>query len=109
MAVSRPRALAAPPARVAEAVAHGNAERLWRPGRIRAPPRGRALPTSRSPAAATARGGLAPRLKRYHIFELKDEIPPEVREREMAIKALQAGDARIESLVGIMKTVRGEG
>ena len=42
------------------------------------------------PSFAGALGGVALGLKSYHIFELKDEVPPEVWEKEMAIKELQA-------------------
>ena len=60
------------------------------------------------PSYAGALGGVALGLACYHIFELKDEVPPDVWEHEMALKELQTEDELITKILGIMKEVRGE-
>lgn len=58
------------------------------------------------PSYAGALGGVALGLKSYHVFELKDEVPEEVWDSEMAIKELQVEDDLIEKIVAIMREVR---
>ncbi len=60
------------------------------------------------PSYAGALGGIALGLASYHIFELKDEIPPKVWDSEMAIKELQIEDELIERICGIMQEIRGD-
>jgi glycine reductase len=60
------------------------------------------------PSYAGALGGIALGLKCYHIFELKDEIPADVWESEMAFKELQTEDALIAKIKQIMETVRAD-
>ena len=60
------------------------------------------------PSFAGALGGVALGLKSYHIFELKDEVPPEVWDAEMALKEIQTEDELIGKIRAIMKEVRGE-
>jgi len=58
------------------------------------------------PSYAGALGGIALGLESYHIFELKDEIPPDIWAEEMAFEELEAGDALIEELCQTMQAVR---
>ena len=60
------------------------------------------------PSYAGALGGVALGLKSYHIFELKDEIPEDVWEREMAFKELEVEDELIEQIISTMREIRGE-
>jgi len=60
------------------------------------------------PSYAGALGGIALGLKSYHVFELKDEIPPDVWEAEMAFKELEVGDEQIERICALMREIRGE-
>jgi hypothetical protein len=59
------------------------------------------------PSFAGALGGVALGLKSYHIFELKDEIPAEVWEREMAFKELEVEDQRKQEICALMAEIRG--
>lgn len=59
------------------------------------------------PSFAGALGGLALGLKSYHIFELKDEVPADVWEKEMAFEELQIEDERIEEIRQVMAEARG--
>jgi len=58
------------------------------------------------PSYAGALGGIALGIKSYHIFELKDEIPPETWAEEMAFEELEAGDALVAELCQTMRAVR---
>jgi len=60
------------------------------------------------PSFAGALGGIALGLKSYHIFELKDEIPADVWESEMAFKELQTEDELIEKICATMREIRGD-
>jgi hypothetical protein len=60
------------------------------------------------PSYAGALGGVALGLKSYHIFELKDEIPEDVWEREMAFKELEVEDELIAQIIATMREIRGE-
>jgi glycine reductase len=61
------------------------------------------------PSYAGALGGVALGLKSYHIFELKDEIPEDVWEHEMAFEELEIEDELIEQICATMREIRGEG
>ena len=58
------------------------------------------------PSFAGALGGIALGLPSYHIFELKDEIPPEVWEREMAFKELEMEEEDVEKICALMREIR---
>lgn len=58
------------------------------------------------PSYAGALGGVALGLKSYHIFELKDEIPADVWEREMAFKELEVEDELIDQICATMRKIR---
>ncbi len=58
------------------------------------------------PGFAGVLGGVALGLKSYHIFELKDEIPEEVWQREMAFKELEVEDELIEKICSLMAEIR---
>jgi hypothetical protein len=60
------------------------------------------------PSFAGELGGVALGLRSYHIFELKDEIPKDVWEREMAFKELEVEDELIEQICATMREIRGE-
>ncbi len=60
------------------------------------------------PSYAGALGGIALGLNSYHIFELKDEVPADVWDREMAIEELEAEDELIEQIRATMREIRGE-
>ena len=51
-------------------------------------------------------GGVALGLPSYHIFELKDEIPQDVWQREMAFKELEVEDELIERICTLMREIR---
>ena len=51
-------------------------------------------------------GGVALGLASYHVFELKDEVPPEVWEREMAFKELELEDEEIGTICSLMSEIR---
>ena len=58
------------------------------------------------PSFAGALGGIALGLPSYHIFELKDEIPPDVWEREMAFKELEMEEEDVETICALMREIR---
>lgn len=58
------------------------------------------------PSYAGALGGVALGLENYHIFELKDEIPGDTWDEEMAFEELEAGDELIEEICQTMREVR---
>ncbi len=60
------------------------------------------------PSYAGALGGIALGLKSYHIFELKEEVPEEIWEREMSFKELEVEDELIEKICSIMREIRGD-
>ncbi len=60
------------------------------------------------PSYAGVLGGVALGLKSYHIFELKDEVPDDVWEREMAFKELEVEDELIEQICATMREIRGQ-
>ena len=60
------------------------------------------------PSYAGALAGVALGLRSYHIFELKDEIPPDVWSSEMAMNELEVEDEVTEQLVATMHAIRGE-
>jgi glycine reductase len=60
------------------------------------------------PGYAGVLGGVALGLESYHIFELKDEIPPAVWNKEMAFKELEVEDERIEEICALMRGIRGD-
>ncbi len=60
------------------------------------------------PSYAGALGGIALGLRSYHIFELKDEIPADVWDREMSLKELEVEDEQIEAICATMREIRGD-
>ena len=60
------------------------------------------------PSFAGVLGGVALGLKSYHIFELKDEIPKDVWEKEMAFKELEVEDKLKENICKTMREIRGD-
>ena len=58
------------------------------------------------PSFAGVLGGIALGLKSYHIFELKDEIPGEVWQREMALKELEVEEEIIDQICATMREIR---
>ncbi|NNC65186.1 MAG: hypothetical protein HKN84_10405 [Gammaproteobacteria bacterium] len=60
------------------------------------------------PSYAGALGGVALGLRSYHIFELKDEIPEDVWEREMAFNELEVEDEQIEQICATMREIRAD-
>ena len=58
------------------------------------------------PSFAGPLGGIALGLNSFHIFELKDEIPDDVWEKEMAFKELEVGDDLIEEVCKTMREIR---
>jgi len=60
------------------------------------------------PSFAGALGGVALGLKSYHIFELKDEIPEDVWQKEMAFKELEVEDEHIAEICTLMAEIRGD-
>jgi len=60
------------------------------------------------PSYAGVLGGVALGLKSYHIFELKDEVPDDVWEREMAFKELEVEDELIGQICATMREIRGQ-
>ena len=59
------------------------------------------------PSYAGELGGIALGLRSYHIFELKDEIPAKVWDREMGLKELEVEDEEIEAICATMREIRG--
>ena len=60
------------------------------------------------PSFAGVLGGIALGLKSYHIFELKDEIPGEVWQREMAFKELEMEGEDVDTICALMREIRGD-
>ena len=60
------------------------------------------------PSFAGALGGIALGLPSYHILELKDDIPAEVWEREMAFKELELEEEEVEKICALMREIRGD-
>ena len=60
------------------------------------------------PSYAGALGGIALGLESYHIFELKDDVPADVWQREMAFKELEVEDELIEQICDTMRQIRGK-
>ncbi len=60
------------------------------------------------PSFAGALGGVALGLKSYHILELKQYIPPEVWEEQMAMHELEIEDAFWAEIRRILEQSRGE-
>ena len=58
------------------------------------------------PGYAGVLGGVALGLKSYHIFELKEQIPAEVWEQEMAFNELEVEDERIAEICALMREIR---
>ncbi len=58
------------------------------------------------PSFAGPLGGIALGLPSYHIFELKDDVPPEVWEREMAFKELEMEEDEVEKICTLMREIR---
>ena len=58
------------------------------------------------PGYAGVLGGVALGLPSYHIFELEDEIPTDVWEKEMAFKELEVEDELIEQICALMREIR---
>jgi len=58
------------------------------------------------PSYAGALGGVALGLESWHIFELKDEIPADVWEKEMAFKELEVEDDLIAEIRKTMREIR---
>jgi hypothetical protein len=58
------------------------------------------------PSYAGALGGVALGLRSYHIFELKDEIPEDVWEKEMSFKELEVEDELIAQISATMRDIR---
>ena len=42
----------------------------------------------------------------YGMFELKDEVPPDVWEREMAFKELEMEEDEVEKICALMREIR---
>ena len=60
------------------------------------------------PSFAGALGGVALGLKSYHIFDLKDDVPADVWEREMAFQELEVEDEEIAEICALMRAIRGD-
>ena len=58
------------------------------------------------PSYAGPLGGVALGLPSYHVFELKDEVPADVWEREMAFKELEMEDDEVETICSVMREIR---
>ena len=61
---------------------------------------------SGDPSYAGALAGIALGIKSYHILELKDAIPPEVWDAEMAMEELEIEDAQLGEIRKIMQEIR---
>jgi hypothetical protein len=59
------------------------------------------------PSYAGALGGVALGLRSYHILELREEIPADVWEEQMAMEELQIEDELREQILDTMARVRG--
>ena len=60
------------------------------------------------PSFAGALAGVALGLNSYHIFEFKEEIPPDVWSAEMAMEELEIEDKELEEIVQTMRNIRNE-
>lgn len=58
------------------------------------------------PGFVGALGGIALGLNSFHIFELKDEVPADVWEAEMAFKELEMEDDQVEDICALMREIR---
>lgn len=58
------------------------------------------------PSYAGPLGGVALGLPSYHILELKDEVPQDVWEREMAFKELGMEEEEVETICSLMSEIR---
>ncbi len=58
------------------------------------------------PSFAGALAGIALGLESYHILELKDEIPPEVWDREMGMCELELEDEKQAQIRQLMEEIR---
>ena len=58
------------------------------------------------PSYAGELGGVALGLESFHIFELKDQIPADTWEAEMAFKELEIEDDQIEAICAAVRAVR---
>ena len=59
------------------------------------------------PSYAGALGGVALGLPSYHIFELKDAVPADVWEQEMAFKELEVEEEQVQKICALMREIRG--
>jgi betaine reductase len=62
---------------------------------------------SGDPSFAGALAGIALGIPSYHIFELRDETPPEVWRAQMAMEELELEDALRARILATMREVRG--
>ena len=60
------------------------------------------------PSFAGALAGVALGLPSYHIFELADEIPPDVWQEQMGMEELEIEQDRADRIRAILREVRGE-
>lgn len=61
------------------------------------------------PSYAGALAGVALGIPSYHIFELKEVIPPDTWQAEMAMKELEMEDEQLDEILRTMREVRKEG
>ena len=61
------------------------------------------------PSFAGALGGIALGLPSYHVFELKEAVPDDVWEEEMAFKELEMEEGQVEALCELMREIRAGG
>jgi betaine reductase len=64
---------------------------------------------SGDPSFAGALAGVALGIPSYHIFELADEVPPDVWRAQMAMEELELDDARKARILAAMREVRAGG
>jgi glycine reductase len=60
------------------------------------------------PSWAGALAGIALGLASYHIFELRDAVPPEVWDEQMAMEELELDEARKAEILAAMEQVRAD-
>jgi glycine reductase len=60
------------------------------------------------PGYAGALAGVALGLDCFHILELRDEVPADVWQEQMALKELEIGDELAGRIVAAMREARGE-
>ena len=60
------------------------------------------------PSYAGALAGIALGLKSYHIFELKDEIPADIWNEQMAMEELEIEDEAKQAIIETMRQIRGD-